>query len=305
MYYFIVNPASCSGKGRTIWSQIKKELARRHIPYQCAFTKKQGDASRIAASFSSLLSPCTIVAVGGDGTANEVINGIQHPDDVLFGYIPTGSSNDLARGLGLPSNPMRALSCVLDPQKSIRMDLGLISDKSHQKRFAVSTGIGFDAGICHESFSSPVKPILNRLHIGKLSYAAIAIHQLFLLKMTPMELRLDDGEPIYFQQAYMAAVMNHSCEGGGVHFCPAASCRDGVFDLCIVEGVPRLPAALILLTAFWGKHIHFPHVHIFRCRTAKIRTKALLPVHTDGEIFGVCDQIQVSVAKQKLSVITQ
>ena len=304
MYYFIVNPASCSGKGRIIWSKIRHELARQKISYQCAFTQKQGDATRIASSLSYSIHPYTIVAVGGDGTANEVLNGISNPDEILFGYIPTGSSNDLARSLSIPSDPLLALSCVLNPQKIIPMDIGVVGDSSHKKRFAVSAGIGFDAGICHESFTSVLKPILNRIYLGKLTYAAIAVHQLLILKMTPMELILDSKKKIRFEKAYMAAVMNHPCEGGGVYFSPDASCEDGFFDICVLEGISRLRSIFILLAAFSGKHTKSPHIHIYRCQRAKIRTGYQLPVHIDGEIFGRCREISVSVFRQKIRIIT-
>ena len=304
MYYFIVNPASCSGKGRSIWTQIKIELSRRNLSYQYAFTQKPGDAACIAASFSSD-SPCTIIAVGGDGTANEVLNGLCLKNKICFGYIPTGSSNDLARGLGIPSDPLEALSCILDSPKFTFMDIGIIKDASHQKRFAVSSGIGFDAGICHEAFHSPVKSILNRFHLGRLTYTVIAVHQLFAVKRSPMKLTLDKKETFFFKKAYMAAIMNHPCEGGGIHFCPDASCYDGAFDICIIEGLPRIAAAVVLLSVFRKKHTKSRHVHIFRCRTARIKTKDFLPGHMDGEVFGICRDISVSVMNQKLCIISK
>lgn len=303
MYYFIVNPASCSGKGRMIWSKIRQELTRQRIPYQCVFTKKRGDATRIASSFCSFISPCTIVAVGGDGTANEVLNGISPNKNILFGYIPTGSSNDLARSLNLPTDPLKALFCILHPKKILLVDIGSVSDDIHERRFTVSAGIGFDAAICHEAFHSPIKPILNQFHLGRLTYAAIAVHQLFVLKMTPMNLLLDGKQKIHFQKAYMAAIMNHPCEGGGVYFCPDAAYNDQYLDICVLEGIPRVFAAFVLLLAFKGKHKNLPHVHIFRCKTVKIHTKYKLPVHLDGEVFGICKSISASVTEQKLHII--
>lgn len=306
MYYFIVNPASCSGNGRIIWKKIKQELIRRNIPCRYFFTQKPGDASKIAASLFSVssCSDSTVVAVGGDGTANEVLNGLSNTESITFGYIPTGSSNDLARSLGIPSDPLLALCCILNPKKTVLMDIGMVFDRSHKKKFAVSAGIGFDAGICHEAFTSPIKPVLNRIHLGKLTYAAIAVHQLFVSKLTPMELILDGKKKVCFQKVYMAAIMNHPCEGGGIFFCPDASYEDGFLDLCIIEGISRLRAIFILLKTFSKTHIRSSHVHIFRCKTATIHTKYRLPVHMDGEIFGKCRQISAKAAKCKIRVIT-
>ena len=158
MYYFIVNPASCSGNGRIVWKKIKRELLLRKTPCRYFFTRRPGDAVSLAASCSSSpsFSPdCVIVAVGGDGTANEVLNGLSQTRAVTFGYIPTGSSNDLARSLGIPSDPLLALSCILNPSKTVLMDVGLLTCGSRRKKFGVSAGIGFDAAICREAFTSP------------------------------------------------------------------------------------------------------------------------------------------------------
>ena len=79
-----------------------------------------------------------------------MINGIQEPDKITLGYIPIGSSNDFARGLGIPKEPFAALDAVLHPERIIRMDLGVLSDETRSRRFLVSAGIGFDAAVCHE-----------------------------------------------------------------------------------------------------------------------------------------------------------
>ena len=119
--------------------------------------------------------------IGGDGTANEAVDGITSLSDVKFGYIPTGSGNDFARGAGIPSDPLQALEAVLKgEEKEINIGTALLG--SQKRRFLVSTGIGFDAGICHEALASKITNTLNRLQRGQLPDVMIALRLLFYLE---------------------------------------------------------------------------------------------------------------------------
>ena len=102
MLYFIVNEKSRSGRGAQIWKEVQRELVKRGIHYRHYVTEHEGHATRLAVEICAKTDDDICLAVvGGDGTANEVINGITHPEKVRFGLIPTGSGNDLARGLKL------------------------------------------------------------------------------------------------------------------------------------------------------------------------------------------------------------
>ena len=128
-YYFIINPSSSSGKHKTLWREIKEQLEKEEINYKIAATKKTGDAKRLAREASLQVSeqnPCTIVAIGGDGTVNEVVNGLILSPFLSFGYIPTGSGNDLARGLGLSKEPLEALDFILHPKEKKAVRIGQV-----------------------------------------------------------------------------------------------------------------------------------------------------------------------------------
>ena len=102
MYYFIVNPNAHGGRGEKIWRKLERQIIRSGIRYEAYQTEEPGDARRIAAALTAdMQEPATIVAVGGDGTVNEVLNGLAISERLTFGYIPTGYGNDLARGLKL------------------------------------------------------------------------------------------------------------------------------------------------------------------------------------------------------------
>lgn len=209
MYHIIVNKKSRSGRGEKLWPVIEGELERRRTEFRVYPTKYHGSARETAARLTAkgVWNPDDVLlAIGGDGTANEVVDGITSLSDVKFGYIPTGSGNDFARGAGIPSDPLQALEAVLKgEEKEINIGTALLG--SQKRRFLVSTGIGFDAGICHEALASKIKNMLNRLHLGKLTYVMIALRQLFYLEPFTLDAALENGEHRSFENVLFAVAM--------------------------------------------------------------------------------------------------
>ena len=164
-----------------------------------------GHVTELTRQITSTQQKINLILLGGDGTINEALQGIQDFDKVSIGYIPTGSSNDLARALKLSRDPARLLRQILDGTHAHMMDLGILTYESdpevtsrlhrhpvHKSRyFIVSSGIGFDAAVCEEALSSPIKDTLNRLRLGKLTYLCIALKQLFAAKAISCEITLD------------------------------------------------------------------------------------------------------------------
>ena len=117
MYSFIVNPNSRSGQGREIWNHLRSIMESQGISYQYYLTEYVGHATEFARKISASGTPdepATLVTVGGDGTIYEVLTGIEDLDNVIFGFIPTGSGNDFCRSMGLPRNPEEALRIILN-----------------------------------------------------------------------------------------------------------------------------------------------------------------------------------------------
>lgn len=302
-YHFIVNAKSRSGMGGMAWKMLEPELKKRRTDYLCHLTERKGHAKKIAAQITEDGKKHTLIVMGGDGTVNEVINGIADPSKVMFGYIPIGSSNDFARGLGLEKDPLKALNIILKPTKITELDLGELRNRAGSRRFAVSAGIGFDAAVCHEVCVSKWKVLLNRIGLGKLSYAVVALDR--LKKDRPVEITATfaDGTKQIFEKAYFAAFMNLPYEGGGFKFCPEASPADGELDVIIVYGLPVVKILCLLPLAFWGKHTGFKGVVIKKCSGVRIRTGTALPLHTDGEPGFPRKEIGVSLMGERLKVI--
>lgn len=303
MYYFIVNPVSSGGKGMRCWEKAEAILEKKGIEYESFLLEGPGEAAKLARFLSLNKTPCTIVVVGGDGTINEFLGGLATCEGITFGYLPTGSGNDFARGMRIPSKVEDAMELILSPEKFRNINIGITSSGSRKQCFAVSSGIGYDAAVCYASYASPLKNALNKIHAGKLIYLINALRLLISLKPISVRLLMEDSQLLTFQKVYFAAAMNTKYEGGGFMFCPKASPVDNELDIILVEGLPKWKVLLLLPTAFFGKHTGFRGIHIYRCKRAVIQSETEACVHADGEHLGFCKKVSFSLQKEKLRMI--
>ncbi|MBQ4559084.1 MAG: diacylglycerol kinase family lipid kinase [Tyzzerella sp.] len=304
MYHFIVNPNARSGLGQKVWDGLETILRTKQIEYEVHFTKYQKHATMLTKKITSDGNEHTVVALGGDGTVNEVVNGIVDFDKTILGYIPIGSSNDFARGLKLPKEPEKALETILTCPHLHPMNVGELRYKDKLRRFAVSCGLGFDADIVHESVVSPVKYVLNKMKLGKLTYVLVAVHRLFLTTPCTMTITLDNKEKLTFQKAYFVALMNNRYEGGGAMFCPNADNGDDMLDFAVAYDMPKLKVLCMFPTAFVGKHTLFKGVYVGKASQIEIVSENPLPVHTDGEPIFLQNKLSACCATKKIRVIT-
>lgn len=302
-YTFLVNPKSRTGNGLMIWKLVEPELKKKRIEYEVLYTKHEKHATELVKELTSDGEEHTLIVLGGDGTINEVVNGVQYPEKLTLGYIPTGSGNDFTRATKIPTEPMKALDNVLNPGKIISLDVGTVCAGENKYHFAVSTGIGFDAAVCHYIVKSKLKSWLNKLHLGNLSYLGTAIQRLLGDKTVRMELTLDDQEPIIFDKTYFAAVMNHPYEGGGFFFCPKAKIDDQVMDIIVAANLSKLKVLCLLPTAFFGKHIYFKGIYIYQCKKAEIKLDEIRPVHTDGEPVAMADRLKAELRSGQIKLM--
>lgn len=307
MYHIIVNPASRSGKGLIIWKEkVEPALLEKEIPYHVYFSEKAGDVAVLAARITEGTGTGTVdlIILGGDGTVNEALQGIPDPSLIRLGYIPTGSSNDLARDLKIPRDPLAALDVILHTGSPRKLDLGVVAFPDGRERtFAVSCGIGFDAAVCEEALHSTLKNVLNRLGLGKLTYLGIALKQLFSARAVSCELSLDGGEPVNIKKVLFVTSMIHRFEGGGFQFCPAAVPDDGILNLCAVGDVPKLLVLLALPTAFWGKHYMVKGITPYQAKELRIHTSKPLWVQTDGEVSRRSADLSIRCHPKALTII--
>ncbi len=310
MYHFIVNLNSKSDTARSLWQQLEAELNRRHVKYRTYFTQYTGHASdiaaRLCASHGRGSAPLVIVTAGGDGTANEVVNGIPASSfqNVILGFLPIGSGNDLAAALGIPSDPMEALAHVLAPRRTVRMDLGILhcTQTGKARRFCVSSGIGYDADICLEASTTPAKVFLNRLRLGRLIYLILAVKQAFTHR--PLHAKLVfDGVCSRSGKYLFIAAMNAAREGGGLRLAPKAKMNDRKLSVCVVRDFPAAKILLLLPTLLFGLHTRVPGFEVIDCSSVEIRCQDSAVLHTDGEFAGRQKHIRYSCAGEQVRVM--
>lgn len=314
MYHIIVNPASRSGRGSEYWEIAKSYLKKQQIPYTAYLSAHAGHIAEIARNITRNLDdnsePLSLIVLGGDGTVNEALQGISRFDKVRLGYIPTGSSNDFARDLGISKNPAHALSHMLNTPQTRYMDIGCVEYKDcrhdapalQKHYFAVSCGLGYDAAICEEAVHSIIKRIMNHLGLGKLTYVIIALKQLACAKPISAELTLNGKKPIRLHNLLFLTGMNHQYEGGGFMFAPGANDHDGLLDLCCVSNVSKPKVLGVLPTAYKGKHFRFKGVDAFHTDSYALKVSSPLWLHTDGEVPAFTDEISVSCMHKALQI---
>ncbi len=309
MYHIIINPASRSGKGESLWRNIVEPyLMEQKIEYISYFSGKPGEVAKLAAEITrdaAVQAPKHLILLGGDGTFNEMLQGIHDFSAVTLGYIPTGSSNDLARDLGIPRNPSKAMERAIGSGTAQKMDVGCVTFKDKTKRyFAVSCGMGFDAAVCEETNRSSFKRALNRIGLGKLAYLTIAVKQLLTIKSISCQVTLDNKPTFTINKYLFVAGMLHRYEGGGFKFCPDAKPDDGIVDVCTAAAkLPKWVILLVLPTAFFGRHYLFPGIEPYKACNIHLKSSAPVWIHTDGEILRFDDEMMISCQKQALTII--
>lgn len=308
MYYFIVNGNSRSGRGKKIWQRVEAELKRQGIVYEAYLTTASREAKYFARELSrrETQEEKILVVLGGDGTMNEVLDGLQCEAKMTLGYIPAGSGNDLARSLKLPRNPKKALRHILLPKKSRMLDYGVVSygsDEVAHRRFCVSSGIGFDAAVCHELLHAEFRKNLAKIHMEKLAYVLVGVKQFVLAKPTKGYFLLDGTRRVDFQHLYFASFHIHPFEGGGFRFAPNADCTDGLLEIAVCAGESKKKLIRALIHAYLGNHKKGKQLKTFRCREVSVHTERPLPVHVDGESCYSQTDLQICCIEKKIRML--
>ena len=305
MYYYIVNPSAASEGGDRIRPILSRIPGERGISYQLLSTEYKGHAASYVRDVTLKDHDATIVVIGGDGSIHEVLNGITDLRHVTLGVIPCGSGNDFVKGMGIPDDPAKALEAVLNPRRIVRMDVGYVKQNDTRRRFAVSTGIGFDAAVCHEALSSRIKDKLNSVGLGKLSYTVIAAKNIIAYKPDNVRVQLDGDRIFTFPKTWFIAVMNQPYQGGGLKLCPGATADDGILDVFVCAGITRGELVSALPLTRYGLHTKYRGIHFLKCRSVEILTDRKAPIHLDGESGGTDNILRAGLEPHALRVITE
>lgn len=305
MLYFIVNEKSKSGKGSSAWTQIKAYLESNRISYQYFRTEYQGHAARLAAEISRIEEENKkLIVIGGDGTVNEVLNGITDFERISLGVIPNGSGNDFVRGLKSERHPVRYMEKIQRTDRTCFIDLGEVRWEGCEKPrlFGISAGVGMDAVVCKKAMTSKVKKVLNKLHLGKLTYLILTVWSLFRMETANGVLTVGD-ERKEVGKVIFSAVMNFPAEGGGVPMAPKADARDGCLSVCSASDVPKWKTFFYLPIIVLAKHERIKKIKLFDTEKITWSFDKPMTLHTDGEYCGEVTQAEFRCLKHKLKVL--
>ena len=244
-----------------------------------------------------------VVAVGGDGTAHEVINGLMEASvekRPRFGIVPMGSGNDYAHNLGIPDTPEKALKTILTGTSRL-VDLAYIEDETGRREYWDNTvNIGFGGAVTIYSHRMPVLR-------GFIMYF-VAVLQTIIMQYNVFDVKITiDGKETWEGQTLMIALCNGPREGGGFVTGPSAKLDDSILNYSITEKVSRAMMFRLIPEFMSGKQERFKQIHPGTFKKMVINSQQPLYMHTDGEVFAGfahnVHQLTVEILPQALEVI--
>ena len=286
-YAMILNPSAGRGKGFRLEASIQQMVSRELGKVEIFRTEYSGHAQDIA---HQLKDSCeVIIAAGGDGTINEVVNGMMGGKATLA-VIPIGSGNDFTKMLQLPKEISQTIQVIKQNQRK-KIDVGKVGDRY----FPNGMGIGFDAWVVRESRK------VHKLR-GFLIYLYAVLKTVFLYKNSSVVLTVNGKSET--KEIFLVAVGNGKAMGGGFFLTPQAEVDDGLLDVCIIRSLNKREVFLNLPKAISGKHIQLEQVQMFRVNNLRIQCEQGIAVHADGELLGMdLKDLEISILPASLEVI--
>jgi YegS/Rv2252/BmrU family lipid kinase len=267
---FIVNPVAGKGKAKGLVPLIEGICEKRNVNYNIKFTTAPGEASQIAKKGAEEGFD-RIVSVGGDGTLNEIVNGMVGTDAAI-GVVPGGSGNDFIKTINLHRDVEQIIYDNIDGN-AIKVDLA----RCNGRDFINIGSAGMDAKVAHETVK------MKRIFSGKTAYIAAAIKTIFTYKGDRVLVDIDGKS--FEQEATLLAVANGRYYGGGMLPAPDADIQDGLFDICVVKKFNPVQMLYLMPKYMKGKHGSIKGVRFYKGKRIIIESDNVLTVNLDGEII--------------------
>lgn len=281
--HVILNPTSGEGKGRRVRPELERELARLGVRFTIRETERPGHAVELAHAAAEA-GAGTVIAVGGDGTVHEVVNGLLQPragsdgpaDRPVLAVVPIGTGNDFIKAIAGSPDRRRAYE-VLERGEIRTVDLGRVEWDGGSEYFINGAGTGIDVEVVRQIRH------FRRLR-GVIRYLAGLLRALVGFRPIPLRIRMDGDETE--RKVMIVVVANGHCLAGGFYLCPGAVSNDGWFDVCIVNESKVLQIARVLPRVLRGTHQGAENVTIRRAKSVEITAVGEAPLYfqVDGEL---------------------
>jgi len=300
-WHVIINPNALRGRSLKYWKKVSQSLIISGFKFTEIHTNSKKDATRIASELV-LQGNKNILIVGGDGTLNEVINGIVLSkidiSEIIIGVIPAGTGNDWSRTHLISRNPNKIVEMFLNG-RIINHDIGkikVVNDNVTIEHFFINiAGLGFDAAVIkrvHEALKYKVA--------SGLVYVKHLLFTLFKYKSVICEIEIDNTK--FEKDVFSIAVGICKYNGNGMLQVPMANPSDGILDVVIIEKMSKLTAISQIPNLFSGKHIYHHRVSCYSAKKVIINPKYKLYAETEGEMIGE-GSFEIEVLENKIQVL--
>ena len=284
---FIINPISGTHGKEEMPRLIEEHLNKERFSYEVHFTEYAGHAAELTRQYA-VEGKDIVVAVGGDGTVNEVARSLVHTQTAL-GIIPCGSGNGLARHLCIPMDAVKAIQIINECQ-IVPFDYGVINGLP----FFCTCGMGFDAFISLK-FAEAGKR-------GPITYAENVLKE--GLKYKPETYEIVDDNGTVYHKAFLIACANASQYGNNAYIAPGATMRDGMMDVIIMEPFDVIDAPQIAADLFMKTLGNNSKIKTFRSKSIHIHRKQAGAIHYDGDPIMTGTDVDVHIEHLGISILT-
>jgi len=285
-WFTVVNPNAGNGKGKKDWERISYLFEKSDISVSARFTERKGHAIEFTREAISD-GYRKFISVGGDGTLNEIVNGIFTQDvcptkDTVMGMIPVGTGNDWGRMFGIPLVYEGSVKVISD-NKIMPHDVGTLtyfSADGQQKRYFMNiAGLGFEAVVVQKTNRQKDKGMSN-----KAIYFYNLLSSLISYRNTPVEITIDGR--ISRAKVFSINVGNGRYCGGGMRQTPDAIPDDGLFDITVIKEMGRIEIIRSLQLLYDGTIMSHPKVDGYRSTNLKVTSESVVYIEADGESLG-------------------
>lgn len=285
--YLIGNPIAGGGALKKI-ERAQEILRKKGITLETFLTKKQGDAESFAKKIKENYKDKTLViAAGGDGTYNEIVNGLVY-SEIPLAILPMGTTSVLAKELKIPDNIEKAIDLSING-KVERIHLGKIENKEKQRFFILMAGVGFDGFAVYN-----VNPEKKK-YLRKIAYILSGVKT--LLEYKPDELVIHNSND---KKAFNAVICKASCYGGSFKIAPDIDLKSPFFSVFLSKTRSKIGLTLQIFGVISGMHLRMKRTEYFHTKSLKIDGKA--HVQIDGDYFGKTP-VEINIVKNALNLV--
>ncbi len=270
-HIFIINPTSGRGLATQLIPTIESHFAHKDEPFEIIITEYKGHATAIAKRYF-VSDHVILYSIGGDGTAYEILNGLN--DHVSMAIVPAGTGNDYYRMLGIEPDKIEKILIDTIEGKMVKVDYGV----ANQVRFMNCTTMGLDADVNEKS-----ERIGKKLPIPR-SLVYIVSALITVIKPKTIDLEIDINGQKIIQRSLLVAVMNGRWYGGGFQPAPMASIQDGKLDVCLVSNASLFRILFLLPRYFKGTHVNVKEVTFIQSEQFTLTTRQMTRIGSDGEV---------------------